>query len=158
MPIDPVYLEEKDIKRDLESLPRGTPKPTLEEVAFMKKVEKSIIEGENDVAVRYKRDKKIGETDLKKILSFVGPQKGLVFYPTFIPPYTGLGYEVAHVITDKPGGDNVKATVLMTFPERSLPQGYNFNKLSKTFMSKANMVLMEAAGMELPNMDGNYDY
>lgn len=158
--IDAVALRDRSIRKDMASLPRGTPKPSLEDLAFLRTVQKSIVLSQDDVGILF-RDTRISDANLQKMLGMIGGRRNLVLYPRFIPPYTGLGYEVSHVITDSPFGAKIEHTPLLTIPDRNLPSQYardSLNGLSRFYMSPENLKLMKAAGMELPSPEGDYDY
>ena len=103
-------------------------------------------------------NKKINVNELNELLRIV-KKENLILCPIKTNYGFSVGFEVHKFkfpFLDK-GPD--KTETLLKFKENQLPEGYNFNKLSKYFMRKENLAFAKTAGLgEIVNCYTEYCY
>ncbi|GEM_PF-4223594 len=107
-----------------------------------------------------KYDKKLSEEELLKILEVVEKRDDLVIYPTSTNFGFSVSFEVSQGIKPVPTIE-AKTERLLTFSERQLPNGYDFQRLSHHFTSPRNLHLMKWYGFEIDsrmNDRSHWDY
>lgn len=94
-------------------------------------------------------DRKMLTVETERMLATV-ESEGLVLSPV----NTAMGFAVGFMVVNP----STKKPVLM-FTEQQLPKGYDFRRLSRSFMSERNINLAQACGLpEIINDRDHYDY
>ncbi len=82
-------------------------------------------------------------------------EKELLFYPTDWNETFGIGFRVELAEQHRPKNH----VVILSFLERQLPAGYDFNRLSGIFLTDENRERIEAAGLPAIVADrSHYNY
>ena len=105
-------------------------------------------------------DQRITEYEIARTLEMLGRRDDLVIYPTTTNFGFSVSFEISRGTKPVPGVKAEKER-LLTFSERQLPEGYNFQRLSPHFLSGRNKRLMKWYDFEIdPRMGDrvNYDY
>ena len=94
-------------------------------------------------------DENINEEEIERVIEI---SKGLnyVIYPINTAMGLAVGFDVCTIFPRKKS--------LLRFKESQLPEGYDFNKMSEVFMSKANLAKAKVIGEKIVNNRGYYDY
>ena len=96
-------------------------------------------------------DQKITIEEIEKVLSLIGKENHLVITPINTNRGFSVGFEVLC-----PGYKS--RTTLLTFIEKQLSEGYDFNKISRTFNREDNIEMLVSSGLEKPKERRNYTY
>lgn len=96
-------------------------------------------------------EEKMTKEEIDKVLEI---SKGMnyIIYPMNTSMGFSVGYDVCQI---NPIG---KKEVLLRFEECQLPNEYNFNRMSKAFMDKANLAKAKIIEEKIVNDYSHYDY
>jgi hypothetical protein len=97
----------------------------------------------------YKEDK-MNVKEIERVLE-ISKSANFVIYPINTSFGFSVGYDLCKIcLTGK--------EVLLRFKESQLPEGYNFERLSKVFISKKNIIKAKLIGEEIFKDYSHYDY
>ncbi|MBN2458768.1 hypothetical protein JXB28_00640, partial [Candidatus Woesearchaeota archaeon] len=95
--------------------------------------------------------RKLTAEEMERTLQVVEKQN-LILHPVD----ANFGFHPAFRVAE--AKKNKKTPSLLVFDEKQLPEGYSFDALSKVFLSKRNLAMIEFAGLEKPREKDYYYY
>lgn len=94
-------------------------------------------------------NKKLEISEIEKILSLINIETGIAITPINTDWGFSVGFSVIYTFDKK---------TLLCFKEQQLPEGYNFEKLSKTFNHPDNIKMLNSMRIESPKDHSHYTY
>ena len=139
-----------------------------EDIEFLKQLDKrtcEVIKCEEGaykgcIRLNCNYENKISINEIQKVLNIIQERDDLVIYPTTTNFGFSVSFEISRGIKPVPTIE-AETERLLTFSERQLPNGYDFQRLSQHFMLPRNLHLMKWYDFEIDsrmNDRSHWDY